>query len=67
MWRSTSCEHGWDGWYNMWRSNILWSKSRYAWECGIGIDDIMCDDITCEYLYLTSKAGMDYIKCEDLT
>ena len=31
------------------------------------IDDIMCDDITCEYLHLASVAGMDDIPCDDLT
>ena len=31
------------------------------------IDDIMCDDITCEDLYLASVAGMDDITCDDLT
>ena len=31
------------------------------------IDDIMCDDITCEDLYLASVAGMDDIPCDDLT
>ena len=30
------------------------------------IDDIMCDDITCEDLHLTSVAGMDDITCDDL-
>ena len=34
---------------------------------GIGINDIMCDDITCEDLHLASVAGMDYITCDDLT
>ena len=33
----------------------------------IGIDDIMCDDITCEDLHLASVAGMDDIPCDDLT
>ena len=33
---------------------------------GIGIDDIMCDDITCD-LHLASVAGMDDITCEDQT
>ena len=37
------------------------------WECGIGIVDIMCDDITCEDLHLVSKTGMDDITCDDLT
>ena len=31
------------------------------------IDDIMCDDITCEDLCLASVAGMDDITCNDLT
>ena len=31
------------------------------------IDDIMCDDITCEDLHLASVAGMDDILCDDLT
>ena len=31
------------------------------------IDDIMCDDITCEYLHLATVAGMDDITCADLT
>ena len=30
------------------------------------IEDIMCDDITCEDLYLTNVAGMDDITCDDL-
>ena len=30
------------------------------------IDDIMCDDITCEDLLLASVAGMDDIPCDDL-
>ena len=30
------------------------------------IDDIMCDDITCEDLHLASVAGMDDITCADL-
>ena len=67
MWRSTSCKHDWDGWYNMWRSNIWWSKSRCVGECGIGIDDIMCDDITCEDLHLASMAWMDDMTFDDLT
>ena len=29
------------------------------------IDDIMCDDITCEDRHLTSLAGMDDIICDD--
>ena len=31
------------------------------------IDDIMCDDITCEDQYLASVVGMDDIPCDDLT
>ena len=30
------------------------------------IDDIMCDDITCEDLRLASVAGMDDVPCDDL-
>ena len=30
------------------------------------IDDIMCDDITCEDRHLASVAGMDDITCDDL-
>ena len=30
------------------------------------IDDIMCDDITCEDLHLASVTGMDAITCDDL-
>ena len=30
------------------------------------IDDIMCDDITCEDLHLANVAGMDDITCVDL-
>ena len=30
------------------------------------IDNIMCDDITCEDLHLASVAGMDDIPCDDL-
>ena len=30
------------------------------------IDDIMCDDITCEDLHLASVAEMDDIPCADL-
>ena len=37
------------------------------WDCGIGINDIMCDDMTCEDLHLASFAGMDDITCDDLT
>ena len=32
-----------------------------------GIDDIMCDDITCEDLHLASVAWMDVIPCDDVT
>ena len=31
------------------------------------IDDIMCDDITCEDQQLPSVARMDDIPCDDLT
>ena len=31
------------------------------------IDDIMCDDITCEDLHLASVAGMDDVTCVNLT
>ena len=31
------------------------------------IDDIICDDITCEVLHLASVAGMDDMPCDDLT
>ena len=41
-------------------------KSRCVSECGIGIDDIMCDDITYEDLHHASMAGMDDITCNDL-
>ena len=34
---------------------------------GIGIDDIMCDDIRRDDLHLASVAGMDDITCDDLT
>ena len=37
------------------------------WDYGIGIDDIMCDDIICDALHLASIAGMDDITCDDLT
>ena len=30
------------------------------------IDDIMCDDISCEDLHLSSVAGLDDIPCDDL-
>ena len=61
MWRTTPCERGCDGWYNMCWLNIRWSKSR-VWDHRIGIDDIICED-----LYLASVAGMHYITCDDLT
>ena len=37
--------------------------------CGITgrIDDIKCDDITYEDLYVASVVGMDDITCDDLT
>ena len=35
-------------------------------DCGIGIDDIICDDLTCEDLRLATIAGMDDITCDDL-
>ena len=35
-------------------------------ECGIGIDDIMFDDITCEDQHLASVARMNDIICDDL-
>ena len=31
------------------------------------IEDIMCDDITCENLHLATMAGLDDITCDDLT
>ena len=37
------------------------------WDYGIRIDDIMCDNITCDDLHLTSVARMDDITCDDLT
>ena len=37
------------------------------WEYSIGIDDIMCDYLTCEDLHLSSVARMDDIICDDLT
>ena len=67
IWRSTSFEHGWNGLYNMWWSTIWWSKSRCVRECGLAIDDIMCDDVTYEDLHPTSLAGMDDIIYDDLT
>ena len=33
----------------------------------MGINDIMCDDITCEDLHLASVPGIDDITCDDLT
>ena len=36
-------------------------------ECGLGIDDIMCDKITYEDLHLASLGGLDDITCDDLT
>ena len=36
-------------------------------ECGIGIDDIMCDYITYEDLNLACMARMDDITCDDLS
>ena len=62
----------WDWWYNVWWYNVWWSniclpKSRCVWECGIGIDDIMCVDVTCDYLHLASMTGIDDITCDDLT
>ena len=35
-----------------------------VWDYGTGINDIMCDDITCEDLQLTSVARMDDTICE---
>ena len=32
-----------------------------------GIDDIMCDAITCDDLHLTSGVGINDIICDDLT
>ena len=34
---------------------------------GIGINDIMCDDMTCGDLHLASVDGIDNITCDDLT
>ena len=31
------------------------------------IDDIMCNDITCEYLNLANVSGKDDIPCDNLT
>ena len=36
-------------------------------ECGLGIHNIMCDDIKFEDLNLTNLAGMDDITCDDQT
>ena len=36
-------------------------------EWGIGLDNIMCDDITYEDLHLASMAGMDDMTWDDLT
>ena len=36
-------------------------------ECGLGIDDIMCDGIKYKDLHLANLAGMDDITCDDLT
>ena len=30
------------------------------------IDDIMCDDITCEHQHVATVVGMDDITCDDL-
>ena len=30
------------------------------------IDDIMCDDVTCEDLHIASVAGLDDLTCADL-
>ena len=35
-------------------------------ECGLGIDDIICDDIKYEDLHLANLAGMDDITCDDI-
>ena len=45
---------------------MLFRSSRVC-EIMERIDDIMCDDITCEDLHLSSVAGMDDIPCDDLT
>ena len=37
------------------------------WECGLGIDGIMCDYITCNDLNLASIAGMNDITCDNQT
>ena len=36
------------------------------WDYGTGIDYIMCYDMTCVDLHLTSVAGMNDITCDDL-
>ena len=36
------------------------------WDNGIGINDTMCDDVTCDDLHLTSVAVMDDITYDDL-
>ena len=64
IWRSTSCEHAWDGLYKC-DGLSEDDKSGYVWKCCIGIDDIMCDDITYEDLHLASMPRMDYITCGD--
>ena len=38
-----------------------------VWECGIGIAEIIGDDVTCEDLQLASWAGKYDITCDDLT
>ena len=35
-------------------------------QCGLGIYDKMCDDITCEDLHLARMVGMGDITCDDL-
>ena len=32
----------------------------------VRIDDIMCDEITCEHLHVASVTGLGVITCEDL-
>ena len=36
-------------------------------DCGIWINDVMCDNITYEDLHLANVAGMGYIISDDLT
>ena len=36
-------------------------------DCGIGIDDIMCDELTYGDLHLASLGGMADITCDDIT